>query len=109
MTTRIRTGAAVLLALALSASACSTKAKDSTTSTGTGGAGEVKTGPGVDAKSISLGVLTDESGVFAALGKRLTGRRPQRALDPVPDGPTATSAPDSPAPARTPIAQEDTA
>ncbi len=74
MTTRTRTGAAVLLALALSASACSTKAKDSTSSTAGGGAaaGGLKTGPGVDAKTISLGVLTDQSGVFAALGKTVT-------------------------------------
>jgi len=71
--TRTRTGAAVLLALALSVSACSTKA--SGTGSGGGGgtsAGGVKTGPGVTDKEISLGVLTDESGVFASLGKTVT-------------------------------------
>ena len=69
---RTRTGAAVLLALALSASACSTKAKDTGSPGGNTAAGGLKTGPGVDAKNISLGVLTDESGVFAALGKTVT-------------------------------------
>ena len=69
---RTRTGAAVLLALALSASACSTKAKDTGSTGGNTAAGGLKTGPGVDAKTISLGVLTDESGVFAALGKTVT-------------------------------------
>ena len=71
--TRTRTGAVVLLALALSVSACSTKAKTSDGSTGGNTtAGGLKTGPGVDAKTISLGVLTDESGVFAALGKTVS-------------------------------------
>jgi len=72
--TRTRTGAAVLLALALSVSACSTKAKDSGSAGGGGGAsaGGVKTGPGVTDKEISLGVLTDESGVFASQGKTVT-------------------------------------
>ena len=32
----------------------------------------IKTGPGVTSKTITLGVLTDLSGVFAALGAPLT-------------------------------------
>jgi ABC-type branched-subunit amino acid transport system substrate-binding protein len=36
---------------------------------GGGGSGAVKTGPGVTGKTITLGVLTDLSGVFAPLGK----------------------------------------
>ena len=62
-----------------------------------------------------IAVVMFEPGGLNALGKRLTGRRPTRALDPVPDGPTSTPPPDphsstdSPAPARTPTAQEDTA
>ena len=67
---RTRSGAAVLLAVALAASACGTKS--SGTKSGGGAAGDVKTGPGVDAKSISLGVLTDQSGVFASLGSTVT-------------------------------------
>ena len=67
---RTRSGAAVLLAVALTASACSTK---TTTSGGSGStSGGVKTGPGIDDKSISLGILTDESGVFASLGKTVS-------------------------------------
>ncbi|MEP6599554.1 MAG: ABC transporter substrate-binding protein [Actinomycetota bacterium] len=70
--TRTRTRAqAVLglaLALALSVAACSTKAKDSGGKTQNG----VKTGPGVTADKINLGVLTDQSGVFAALGTTVT-------------------------------------
>ena len=68
--TRTRVTAALLLALALTATACSTKAKES--SPGTGAAGDVKSGPGVTKDSISLGVLTDLSGVFASLGKTVT-------------------------------------
>lgn len=62
-----------------------------------------------------IAVVMFEPGGLNALGKRLTGRRPQRALDPVPAGSTSTPPPDphssndSPAPARTPTAQEDTA
>jgi ABC-type branched-subunit amino acid transport system substrate-binding protein len=59
------------VALALVASACSTKAKKSNDDGG-GGGGGVKTGPGVTASTINLGVLTDLSGVFAVLGKSIT-------------------------------------
>jgi ABC-type branched-subunit amino acid transport system substrate-binding protein len=66
--TRSRSGAVALIALALAASACSTKTKASGDST----SGGVKTGPGVTAKTIKLGVLTDTSGVFASLGATVT-------------------------------------
>jgi ABC-type branched-subunit amino acid transport system substrate-binding protein len=57
------------LALGLSLSACSTKAN-----TGAGAKTEngTKVGPGVTADKITLGVLTDQSGVFAALGNAVT-------------------------------------
>lgn len=71
VTSRTTTGAAVLLALALAATGCSTKAKTTDTGGGTA-AGGVKTGPGVTASTITLGVLTDESGVFASLGKTVS-------------------------------------
>ena len=67
-----RQTAAVVLALGLLATGCSTKS----TSTGTPSAGgtgsEIKTGTGVTADTITVGQLTDLSGVFAALGKSIT-------------------------------------
>ncbi len=65
--TRIRTKAVLGLALvlSLSATACSTKANKTQK-------GAVKVGPGVTKDKISLGVLTDESGTFAALGTTVT-------------------------------------
>ncbi|WP_028057181.1 ABC transporter substrate-binding protein [Candidatus Solirubrobacter pratensis] len=53
--------------LALSLAACGSKGEES----GGGGnaTGSVKTGPGVTDKTITLGLLTDLSGVFAPLGK----------------------------------------
>jgi len=68
-TKRGRTAAAVL-AIGLIAAACSTKASDS--GGGSSGAGGVKTGTGVTADTITVGQLTDVSGVFAALGKSIT-------------------------------------
>src|SRR5215213_4983303 len=53
------------------ASGCSTKAPDSSGS-GEGEAGDVTTDIGVEGETIKLGVLTDLTGVFAALGKDLT-------------------------------------
>ncbi len=58
------------LVAVLAAAACSTKAKDN--SGNSAASGELKTGPGVTASTISLGVLTDLSGVFAVLGKTVT-------------------------------------
>jgi ABC-type branched-subunit amino acid transport system substrate-binding protein len=57
--------AAAMLAAALAA--CGSKGNDSS-----GGGGSIKTGPGVSAKTIKLGALTDLSGVFAPLAKPLT-------------------------------------
>ena len=65
---RRRAVAAAGIALALTAAACSTKGQSS----GGGSEGGVKTGPGVTADTINLGVLTDLSGVFAVLGKSVT-------------------------------------
>jgi ABC-type branched-subunit amino acid transport system substrate-binding protein len=67
--TRSRSGAVALVAVALAASACSTKSTNSGDSSSSGG---VKTGPGVTASTIKLGVLTDTSGVFASLGATVT-------------------------------------
>ncbi|MDX6199730.1 MAG: hypothetical protein QOJ79_2881 [Actinomycetota bacterium] len=63
--------AVALLAVALLvATGCSTKAKNDTGSTGNSGA--VKTDKGVTGTTITLGVLTDLTGVFAALGTDIT-------------------------------------
>jgi ABC-type branched-subunit amino acid transport system substrate-binding protein len=66
---RLRTIIALLLVglLAVGAAACGSKGKGSSSS----GSGEsaVKAGPGVTDKQITLGVLTDLSGVFAPLAK----------------------------------------
>jgi len=68
--TRMRTKAVLGLALvvSLSATGCSTKAKKS----GGEDQGGVKAGAGVTKDTITLGVLTDESGTFAALGTTVT-------------------------------------
>ena len=68
-------GAALLAAVALAtATGCSTKAEDSATPapSGSAGGGEVKTDVGIEGTTITLGVLTDLTGVFAALGKDIT-------------------------------------
>ncbi|MEO6701667.1 MAG: ABC transporter substrate-binding protein [Jatrophihabitantaceae bacterium] len=68
-TTAVLPALALTVALGLALTACSTKANSTS-----GGKTEngVKVGPGVTADKISLGVLTDESGVFAALGTTVT-------------------------------------
>lgn len=63
----LRAWAAVALTSAVVVAGCGGKAEDS--SNGGGGGGSVKTGPGISDKTITLGLLTDLSGVFAALGK----------------------------------------
>ncbi|WP_336322061.1 ABC transporter substrate-binding protein [Streptomyces lavendofoliae] len=70
---RQRRLAATLAALvALTAAAgCSSKAKTGDDAGGKGADG-VRTGEGVDAKAIQLGVLTDMTGVYATLGKSVT-------------------------------------
>ena len=48
---------------------CGGKGEEETPSGGGGESGSIKTGPGVTAETIRLGVMTDLSGVFAALGE----------------------------------------
>ncbi|MGY1704876.1 ABC transporter substrate-binding protein [Geodermatophilus sp. SYSU D00697] len=72
--TRLR-GAAVLATAVVVAAGCSTKAPDSGGSGGGGGGGgggEVTTDVGIEGTTIRLGVLTDLTGVFAALGQDIT-------------------------------------
>ncbi len=65
-------GAALLAAVLLTAAtSCSTKAEDNSSSGG-GNSGDVTTDVGVEGTTIKLGVLTDLTAVFAALGKDLT-------------------------------------
>ena len=66
-----RTGVALAAALLTAAAGCSTKAPE-TGGGGGGGGGELQTGPGVTDSDITLGVLTDLTGVFAALGNDIT-------------------------------------
>jgi ABC-type branched-subunit amino acid transport system substrate-binding protein len=66
-------GAALFAVVAVAtATGCSTKAPDSDSSGGGGEAADVATDIGVEGTTINLGVLTDLTGVFAALGKDLT-------------------------------------
>ncbi len=67
--------AALLAAVAvMAASGCSTRAEDDTASPSgeEGAADEVATDIGIDGTTITLGVLTDLTGVFAALGNDIT-------------------------------------
>jgi ABC-type branched-subunit amino acid transport system substrate-binding protein len=67
----VATGAAA--AMLFAASGCGSKGSNSSSSgASSSGAGAVKTGPGVTDKTITLGVLTDLSGVFAPLATPLT-------------------------------------
>ncbi|NBM15003.1 ABC transporter substrate-binding protein [Streptomyces sp. GC420] len=71
-TTGIRTATvATVLALATALAGCSSKAKPEGDG-GDKGADGVKTGVGVTADKINLGVLTDMTGVYASLGKSVT-------------------------------------
>jgi ABC-type branched-subunit amino acid transport system substrate-binding protein len=78
MTARRTRAAAILAAAAIvTVTGCSTKASNSGGSSGnaSGGSGsssQVKTGRGISGTTISIGALTDLSGVFAALGKDVT-------------------------------------
>jgi ABC-type branched-subunit amino acid transport system substrate-binding protein len=68
-----RAGALLAASVLAAASGCSTKAPDTATSGGGGGGdGEVAVGRGVEGSTINLGVLTDLTGVFAALGADLS-------------------------------------
>ncbi|MBE8476208.1 ABC transporter substrate-binding protein [Streptomyces justiciae] len=64
-----RTAAGALAALLLLAG-CSSKAKDDDSDKQS--AGGVKTGEGISGKTITLGALTDMTGVYATLGKSVT-------------------------------------
>ena len=68
------TGATMLAAtFVLAATGCSTKApENSGGGGGGGGGGDVATDIGVEGETITLGVLTDLTGVFAALGNDIT-------------------------------------
>jgi ABC-type branched-subunit amino acid transport system substrate-binding protein len=68
---RSRGAVALAAVVVAAASGCSTKAPDNSSSGG-GGAADVQTDVGVEGKTITLGVLTDLTGVFAALGKDIT-------------------------------------
>ncbi|MEW2568073.1 ABC transporter substrate-binding protein [Streptomyces sp. NPDC047070] len=68
-TTRVAAGAIAALLLL---SGCSSKAKNDDEGDKKGAAGEVKTGEGISGKTISLGALTDMTGVYATLGKSVT-------------------------------------
>jgi ABC-type branched-subunit amino acid transport system substrate-binding protein len=66
-------GAVVLTAaVVVTAAGCSTKAPDSGGGGGGGEAGDVATDIGIEGTTIRLGVLTDLTGVFAALGTDIT-------------------------------------
>ncbi|MEV8092766.1 ABC transporter substrate-binding protein [Kitasatospora sp. NPDC085879] len=65
---RLRRSAAALTVLALAATGCSIKTDTSSDRVGRDG---VKMGPGVTETTITLGALTDLSGVYASLGKSI--------------------------------------
>jgi ABC-type branched-subunit amino acid transport system substrate-binding protein len=67
-----RTGVLLAAALLAATTGCSTKASNSSTSSAGASGGSVKTGTGVNGTTITLGVLTDLTGVFAALGADIT-------------------------------------
>jgi ABC-type branched-subunit amino acid transport system substrate-binding protein len=68
-----RSAVVVAAAVVVTASGCSTKAPESSGGGGGGGdAADVQTDIGVEGTTITLGVLTDLTGVFAALGNDIT-------------------------------------
>jgi ABC-type branched-subunit amino acid transport system substrate-binding protein len=71
---RAASALAAVAVVATAASGCSNKAQDSggSSSAGGGAAADVQTDFGVEGNTINLGVLTDLTGVFAALGKDIT-------------------------------------
>jgi ABC-type branched-subunit amino acid transport system substrate-binding protein len=68
---RLRGATVLAAAVVVAATGCSTKAEDSGGSS-SGGEGDVATDVGVEGTTIRLGVLTDLTGVFAALGQDIT-------------------------------------
>ncbi|MEV6103985.1 ABC transporter substrate-binding protein [Streptomyces sp. NPDC051940] len=73
-TSRRAAAVALAAALALAAAGCSSKAKDDDKDSGDGkqGAATIKTDKGVSADTITVGALTDMTGVYATLGKSVT-------------------------------------
>jgi ABC-type branched-subunit amino acid transport system substrate-binding protein len=69
---RSRGAVALAAVVVAAASGCSTKAPESSGGGGGGEAADVATDVGVEGTTITLGVLTDLTGVFAALGKDIT-------------------------------------
>jgi len=67
-----RTGVLLAASILAAASGCSTKAPDTAAPGGGAGEGEIKVGRGVEGSTITLGVLTDLTGAFAALGADIT-------------------------------------
>jgi ABC-type branched-subunit amino acid transport system substrate-binding protein len=67
--TKSLAGSVLVCLLLVALAGCGSKGQSNNASGGGGGSGAVKTGPGVTGKTITLGVLTDLSGVFAPLGK----------------------------------------
>ncbi len=67
-----RGAAALAVVVVAVASGCSTKAPESSGGGGGGGAADVQTDVGVEGTTITLGVLTDFTGAFAALGRDIT-------------------------------------
>ena len=67
-----RTGVLAMAAVLAAASGCSTRAPEGGGSDTAAGGGEVKTDIGIDGTEITLGVLTDLTGVFSALGTDIT-------------------------------------
>ncbi|HZB20584.1 MAG TPA: ABC transporter substrate-binding protein [Blastococcus sp.] len=69
---RSRGAVALTAVVVAAASGCSTKAPESSGGGGGGEAADVQTDIGIEGTTITLGVLTDLTGVFAALGKDIT-------------------------------------
>jgi ABC-type branched-subunit amino acid transport system substrate-binding protein len=69
---RSRGAVALAAVVAAAATGCSTKAPESSGGGGGGDAADVQTDVGIEGTTITLGVLTDLTGVFAALGKDIT-------------------------------------
>ncbi|MGY1636602.1 ABC transporter substrate-binding protein [Geodermatophilus sp. SYSU D00742] len=69
----LRTTTAVAAAVVVATAGCSTRAPEAGGGGGEGGSGaDVQTDVGVEGTTIRLGVLTDLTGVFAALGQDIT-------------------------------------
>src|SRR3954470_23821027 len=67
-----RPAALVAAVVVMAAAGCSTKADSGSSGGGGGDSGDIATDVGVEGNTITLGVLTDLTGVFAALGKDIT-------------------------------------